>query len=144
MSLGNIYVDFIFKHKDMMQLITSDNTYRLSKIEIMLLLYIKRFKNPTMGDVSNFFELPQSTTLFIVNKLIKLGLIVREKKESDRRVVIVTQSPLGEDVTSQLLHNTTVQFIKILDIIQLESQNFVTKEEAFVLNNLFQRLQNIE
>lgn len=71
----------------------------------MVLSLLKREKKVKITELSSKLNLPNSTVSGLVDRLEKLGMVVRERSEEDRRVVYVSISPCFKDVHQQLQGN---------------------------------------
>jgi len=143
MSLGEKYTNFVFNNKEVIDLITSSNTNALSKIEALFLLYIYNKGKVAMGEISSFFNLPQSTTLFTVNKLIDLAYVSRERNDEDRRIVNITLTDFGHNTAKNLINITTNQFSKILDLLEKKIEPLLNDDEKEIINRLLHRIREI-
>lgn len=143
MSLGEKYINFVFSNKEVIELISSNTNTKLSKIEALFLLYLYNKGKAAMGEISIFFSLPQSTTLFTINKLIDLDYVKRERNHEDRRIVNVTLTELGNNTSKELIDNTTKQFSKILDLLEVHLDHLLEDTEKEIINKLLHKIKNI-
>lgn len=58
-----------------------------SKNEILALLFLYRFKNANMTEISKYINAPLNTTTGVVNRLEKKKMVERIRSSEDRRVV---------------------------------------------------------
>jgi len=143
MSLGEKYINFVFSNKEVIELISSNTNTKLSKIEALFLLYLYNKGEAAMGEISNFFNLPQSTTLFTINKLIDLDYVKRERNHEDRRIVNVALTKLGHNTSKELIENTTIQFSKILDLLEGHLEHLLDNTEKEIINKLIHKIKNV-
>lgn len=62
------------------------------------LRYIKKTNNCTSSELADVFDVNKSAITAIINRLTDKGLITRTRDQSDRRVVYLTLTDLGEDL----------------------------------------------
>jgi DNA-binding MarR family transcriptional regulator len=56
----------------------------------------------TMGEFSDLLSVAHGVATRMVDRLVKKGMVERRRDDDDRRVVYVTLTPLGEEVTAEV------------------------------------------
>lgn len=112
---------------------TKDLTY-LSTLQIQALVFIKRNKKVSMGDIAEYFcvELPSATSL--LNKLFNRKLIKRCENQQDRRLVMITLTSAGETLLKQARYEQRKKLGKIL--------SHLSKKEKIDLLAILETLNN--
>lgn len=68
----------------------------LSITELHTIEAIGMYEKKTMGDIAQTLDITVGTLTTAINKLIKKGYVVRQRIESDRRVVLVSVTKKGK------------------------------------------------
>jgi DNA-binding MarR family transcriptional regulator len=69
---------------------------KFSKSEIFSLLLIEKRHDITMTELADYINSPMSTSNGIIERLVKKGYVVRDRSESDRRIVVLRLTGEGE------------------------------------------------
>jgi len=93
----------------------------LSRFELLALMLAEKYQTTTMGNLAQGMSVPMSTATGIVDRLVKKGLLKRDRSEEDRRVVTVTLTGDGRD----LIENLKEHFYYFID----KARGFLTGEE---------------
>ncbi|MBA1336008.1 MAG: hypothetical protein HPY66_1827 [Firmicutes bacterium] len=96
---NNIY-DFIIDHlktffypEDWLEL-----DLNFSKTELMTLLVVERQGEVSMSRICDAMNMPMSTATGIVDRMVRKGLLQRERSETDRRMVVVNMTEKGKEI----------------------------------------------
>lgn len=111
---------------------TKYNDISISEIHTIEAIGINELKN--MTEVANKLKITMGTLTIAVNNLVKKGYVVRERMESDRRVVLVELTNKGKTVYR--LHR------RFHDIMVSRTINGLTEEEEKILIRALQKLNN--
>lgn len=93
----------------------------LSRFELLALQLSEKFQIITMSNLAQGMAVPMSTATGIVDRLVKRGLLKRDRSEEDRRVVTVSLTDNGK----ALVENLKAHFRDFLDRIR----SLLTEEE---------------
>lgn len=93
----------------------------MSRFELQALMLVGRSQNVTMGNLAQGMSAPVSTATGIVDRLVKKGLLKRDRNEEDRRIVTVTLTDNGKALLKELKDH----FYKFLNRIR----NLLSEEE---------------
>lgn len=74
----------------------------LSRFELVALMLAEKYQTTTMSNLAQGMSVPMSTATGIVDRLVKKGLLKRDRSEEDRRVVTVTLTADGRDLIESL------------------------------------------
>jgi DNA-binding MarR family transcriptional regulator len=103
------------------------------------LLEISKAGSLSMNELSDKMNLDTSTMTRVIDKLVRDELIVRDRAESDRRVVVVSLTEKGNTAAEELRSSVNQYYKKIvqsipegevLDILQSVSKLLKAFEEA--------------
>lgn len=129
--IEQFYDDEIFADVGSRQAAEINNTYTETERKLMYLLYTKGYK--TMGDISKYFQLPKSTTNFIVNKLVKGDILEIHRGASDKRVKEVHLSNHGTEMAGLVSDNLNGRFDKMISNAMSLLHEKMTEEELKVV-----------
>lgn len=74
-----------------------------SKNELLALFLLYRTESANMSEIASYLDAPLNTATGVVNRLEGKGLIVRERQESDRRIVNIKLTESGSVQISELI-----------------------------------------
>jgi len=86
----------------------------LSRFELLALMLAGKYKTVTMSNLAQGMSVPMSTATGIVDRLVKKGLLKRDRSEEDRRVVTVSLNENGV----ALIDNLKEYFHQLLDKVR--------------------------
>jgi DNA-binding MarR family transcriptional regulator len=68
-------------------------------------------KKATIGELAERLQIQHHSTVELINRMVERDLIERNRDEDDQRRVIITLTPLGEQILRELtlLHHTELQ-----------------------------------
>lgn len=99
----------------------------MSKQELFFLLSVDKNGEITMSQFSDLMNLPMSTSTGIADRLVKKGYILRDRCESDRRIVVVKLTDKG----MKFLQNFKD---KIKSYLSLFDELINDEEKMFLMN----------
>ncbi|MCX8129660.1 MAG: MarR family transcriptional regulator [Clostridia bacterium] len=106
-----------------------------SKTELFAMLLIHRQGEIIMSQVADYINVPMSTATGIVERLVKNGYILRERSETDRRIVTIKLTPKGEELITRF-KDTVMQYIN-------EINSSLTGEEKQLLLKVFAKFVKV-
>lgn len=95
----NKFFDSIGTDPDLKNKVTTN----LNREAKLILYYVYLYDKSNMGDLSKAFSMPNSTTHFIVNKLLKEELIVINRQKKDYRVRELSLSTKGHELVISMI-----------------------------------------
>lgn len=107
---------------------------KFSKSELFAMMFLHKRNEATMTELVEYINVPMSTATGIVDRLVKKKYIVRERSETDRRIVLLKLTEEG----SNLVKNLKDMIYKYLDII-LED---LTEEEKQFMAHIAIKIMN--
>jgi DNA-binding MarR family transcriptional regulator len=75
---------------------------KLSKIELISLLFVDRKHEVIMSSLADYLNVSMSTATGIADRLNRQGLLERTRSEADRRIVSLSLSPAGREITERI------------------------------------------
>ncbi len=110
-----------------------------SKSELLTLLLVEKEQQVIMSQIAEYVNLPMSTTTGIVERLVQNGYLIRDRSESDRRIVVVTLTEQGLNVVSELkglVYNLISEITKVLSDEEQEFLLSIIMKIAGVLKDI--------
>lgn len=93
----------------------------LSRFELVALLLVEKQAGIPMSPLAQRLGIPMSTATGVVDRLVKKGLLKRERQDEDRRVVVVFLTDAGRELVG------TIQ--KQFHYIWSRVRSFISEEE---------------
>lgn len=110
---------------------------KFSKFEIFTMMYLDKRNEMTMSELVEYLNSPMSTATGIADRLVRKGYILRDRSESDRRIVILKLSEEG----SRLIKNLKEMIAENLNFIL---DDLTEEEKRFLLQIIFKILKNLQ
>ncbi|WHH60874.1 MarR family transcriptional regulator [Petroclostridium sp. X23] len=123
-------------HKNMRIYLTEGINPAISIPHIYLLGFIKVYGPSIVTDISNFLGITLSGVTSLVNKLVNLKLVNRERSEEDRRIVKISLTEEGERILDIVQGNRMKLFEKCFYNITDEEMSFFFNVQKKVADNL--------
>ncbi|NES98013.1 MAG: MarR family transcriptional regulator [Desertifilum sp. SIO1I2] len=87
----------------------------LSLSQLRVLNYLKRYPQVSLTDVSEYLDVTRATMSATIERLVQRGLVERTEDPQERRRVILSLTPTGEQQLQQVLQRTRNQVAQKLD-----------------------------
>lgn len=111
-----------------------DLDLKLAKSELMALLVLDRHGELTMGQFSDFMQMPMNTATGLVNRLVNNGYILRERSETDRRLVLIKSTEAGREITGRF-KDLICEYMTLIDqVLTQEEKDTILKVILKVIN----------
>lgn len=115
---------------------------KFSKLEIFSMLLLDRNSEVTMSELIEYINSPMSTATGIVDRLVKKGFVVRDRSETDRRIVIIKLTEEGTKVIKNL-KDIIGQYVNMaIECLSEEEKQIMMKIIFKVIKNLQDKLSN--
>lgn len=137
MKLGEKFINLFFDQgvfSDLLELQWKSVNTDYTRTEKMVIFILREKGKQNMGQLSTMFNIPNSTTNFIVKKLKKNHLVKTINNEQDKRIVEVNLTEKGKVVAEEILENIDQRLKKLLEKIELYLQKKMTSEEMKVVS----------
>jgi DNA-binding MarR family transcriptional regulator len=118
--------------------LTSDMT--VAQLRVLLLLHAE---GPSqMSSIASSLGIAVSTATGIVDNLVRKGLVTRGADPEDRRLVICTLSPQGEETINRMWTLGQSQMKKLLQCLSVEQLKKTSEVAEFLLANVTSESNN--
>jgi len=104
------------------------------------MLFLDKRKEITMTELVEYINSPMSTATGIADRLVKNGYIIRERSETDRRIVILRLSEEGSQWVKKLKDMISGYLSMVLNDLTEEEKQFMTAIVFKVMNKLQEKL----
>lgn len=102
------------------------------------LLYLAKSKGEvTVTDIANYLDVSKSTVVEMVEKLSSMGLIVKEKGSTDRRLTLIRVTEKGEEVLEKVRERYRAFIEKI--IARVGDEDCVRKVTLSIIKEFIER-----
>lgn len=123
----------------------NDEIISLKKEEKIVLYYLHKYGESTMGDITSSFEFAHSTTNYVVKSLEAKELVHIKPSKNDNRVRLINLTSKGEELLSLLMDHLEKVSTKIIsDLFPIICNDFkdeLTTEEKQLLDRLLKKIQ---
>lgn len=114
---------------------TSSNDFRngkpLSLIDEQALLFIASVRSCNAKDLSRHLGVPPTTTSTLVSRLVKNGLINRDRTEENRRVVVLSPTQAGLTSVDAVLAEQRMHCKQMLSALECDERSrFIASVET--------------
>lgn len=114
----------------------SINDTSITPPQLGVLFHLDNCGPVTMKDLSELMGLTHGATTGLVDRVLKQGLITRERLESDRRVVEVSITAAGKALLERIVARRHQILSHILQELSLEDRQFILKTHQFMKEKL--------
>ncbi|WP_066896154.1 MarR family winged helix-turn-helix transcriptional regulator [Clostridium nigeriense] len=122
----------------------NDQIISLKKEEKIVLYYLYKYGESTMGDITSSFEFAHSTTNYVVKSLESKDLVYINPSKNDNRVRLINLTSKGHDLLILLMDHLEKMSLKIVsDILPILCDNLIdelTMEEQNILDKLVTKI----
>lgn len=104
----------------------------VTHLQYLLLLHIKGYTGrewATIGELAERLQSHQHGVVSLVSRCEKLSLVYRKQGETDRRIVEVHLSPLGETIVANLARMHRDELLKLQGIFQVPGSRDLLDEQ---------------
>lgn len=120
-----------------------DLDLKFSKFELFAMLLLDKNKEITMTELVEYINSPMSTATGIIDRLVKNGYVLRERSETDRRVVMIRLTENGTKLIRSLKDVIGKYLNMVIEDLTDEEKQLLTKL-IFKIINSFQTKLNAE
>jgi DNA-binding MarR family transcriptional regulator len=119
-----------------------DMDMKFSKFELFTMLFLDKRKEITMTELVEYINSPMSTATGIVDRLVKNGYVIRERSETDRRIVILKLTEEGAQLIKKLKELISGYLGMVLEDLTDEEKQFIINIAMKIMNSLQRKLSN--
>ena len=116
-----------------------------SKNEILVLLFLYRFKTANMTEISEYINAPLNTTTGVINRLERKQMVERIRSNEDRRIVQISLTDKANEFIEKEKTLIIYYFTKIYDALTENEKSAaisIIKKVTDVLNEDVNKLKN--
>jgi len=113
----------------------------VNRTQRKVLIVIDRLPAVTMTQISRLSGLEKGSFTAVADKLIAMGLVMRERDPGDRRKILLRPTREGAAITRMLIQNAEIHLEKKLSRLD-ESERRDLMEAFSVLSGLVEKLKN--
>ena len=113
----------------------------LTVAQLRVLLVLQSAGPSRMSAIASVLDIALPTATGIVDKLVKKELVIRETDPQDRRLVICSLSPDGQDSINRLWTSSQFQMEKLLEGLTEEELEKAAEVAEMLFNNLANKNQ---
>lgn len=124
--------------------ILNDLDIEITPMQFGLCMLLKINGKLTMGELSNAIGVSMPTLTGIIDRLVKREIVIRDKDEKDRRVVLVSLSPTGERVLEKMRQIETEHVRPIMTFLSSEDRGNFLRLWREILRGIIPNLENNE
>lgn len=122
-------------------MIEKDQKDGMTHVQAVLLRYLLDKESSTVSATADYLGVTMAAVSSLVDRLIRNGLLNRDRSESDRRVVYISLTPRGKEV----IQNHLIKQRKRIELLMLkmgrENTEFFLKAQVMLRDTLEQLLQ---
>lgn len=122
----------------------NDQSISLKKEEKVVLYYLYKYGESSMGDITASFEFAHSTTNYVIKNLEAKELVYITPSINDNRVRLINLTEKGQNLLILLIDQLEkVSFKLLLNLFPILDDNFkedLTEEEIQVLNKILAKI----
>ncbi len=100
---------------------------RLTMPQLKVLLILRRRGSITVGELAEALGVSPPTVTDLVDRMVHLGLLIRQREQHDRRVVRISPTPAGEQAVEDLLQERTALFARVFANMTAEERDVLGK-----------------
>lgn len=124
----------------------NDQSISLKKEEKVILYYLYKYGESSMGDITASFEFAHSTTNYVIKNLEAKELVYITPSKNDNRVRLINLTSKGQDLLILLMDQLEKVSLKIFsDLFPIISDNFkadLSVDEINLLEKLLTKINS--
>ncbi len=121
-----------------------DLDLNFSKMELLSLLMVERRGEISMSEMAEAMNMPMSTATGIADRMVRKGLLKRERTETDRRMVVLGLSEQGREVIAHWKEVVSRYLNQIEEALTDEEKKLLFKVFIKVISILKQKSEKSE
>ncbi|HEY98443.1 MAG TPA: MarR family transcriptional regulator [Dehalococcoidia bacterium] len=112
----------------------------LSVAQLRILLVLQSQGPSRMSSIASVIGVALPTATGVVDNLVRKGLVIRENTSEDRRVVICSLSPQGQELINKLWMTGRFQMVNLLDGLTMEQLEKAHEVARMLYENVSRKL----
>lgn len=130
-----LYTDYIFE---------KDNDEGLTHVQTVLMRYILDKESATVSAIADYMGVTMAAVSSLVDRLVKSGLLNRNRSESDRRVVYICLTPKGREAIGKFLIRHRERMEQLFAKMGRDNAQLYIKAQKMLLETLEQVIKDKE
>lgn len=126
-KLLSLYTEYIFE---------KNSKEGLTHVQGVLLMYLQDKDYSTVSAIADYMGVTMAAASSLVDRLVKGGLLNRDRSESDRRVVYITLTPTGRDVVEKSIVRRRKRVEQLICKMGKENAELYMKAQNMLLETL--------
>lgn len=122
-----LYTDYMFE---------KDNNEGLTHVQTVLLRYLFDKENATVSAIADYMGVTMAAVSSLIDRLVKIGLLNRNRSESDRRVVYISLTPTGRVAIENFLIRHRERMKQLFSKMGQENTELYLKAQKILLDTL--------
>lgn len=122
----------------------NDQSISLKKEEKVVLYYLYKYGESSMGDITTCFDFAHSTTNYVIKNLETKELVYITPSKNDNRVRLINLTSKGQDLLILLMEQLEKVSLKVIsDLFPIISHNFkneLSVDERNLLDTLLTKI----
>lgn len=120
-----------------------DLDMKFSKFELFTMLLLSKREEITMTELVEYINSPMSTATGIVDRLVKNGFVIRERSDTDRRIVILKLTEEGLQFVKKI-KDTVFKYLNMgLEDLTEDEKQFLIKTILKIMNKFQDKLKDV-
>lgn len=132
MEMFSLYTEYMFE---------KDQKEGLTHVQAVLMKYLLYKDNSTVSATADYMGVTMAAVSSLVDRMVRGGLIARERSESDRRVVYISLTPGGREAIENFLIRHRKRLEYLISKMGKENTEFVIKGHQIVRDTLEQAIK---
>lgn len=127
-NLENTLFEVIDQVKVLLDQETWDNILmNCSKNEMFVLILLYRFDDVNMSQIADYINIPLNTATGVISRMEKKGMLVRVRSTTDKRVVTIKLTQLGQTQINDIVNAYMVYGKQIVTSLSSDELKVLTK-----------------
>ncbi len=128
-SNNDLLIEAFFKLSRLMKenMSYSSSIAKLSLLQIQALVFLQQKPNAQMREIAVQFKIEMPTATSLVNKLCKMGLVVRKEDLQDRRLVRISLTDQGRSLLTKAKIDRSKKLTQIISYLSESDQQVLKK-----------------
>lgn len=117
-------------------MIGKDQKEVVTHVQAMLLEYLKDNEYSSVSSIADYMGVTMAAVSSLTDRLVKTGMINRERSEADRRVVYISLAPQGKEALDEYYLSKKKKFMLLLETMGEENAWHYLKAQKIFYNAL--------
>ena len=106
-------------------LLKGGQQHGITPVQLLVLKSLCEKPGCSLNDLAEWIQLGNSTTSGIVDRMVKAGMVIRERLETDRRAVSLQLTEAGKDIWREINENRIKRLMPLLQVSAQDRQDLL-------------------